>query len=280
MRTMRQFDPLIIENYVTDVFLYAPHGHTYYELIYILKGNGVHILNNNRMTYKAGDLFLMSPADRHHFTVRQRTQFVVIKFTDAYFGKNPETPTGSGVEVSPQIIMQLQSLKETKLEFKGRQKISLRHTIENIIAYKHYKNLGSLPYVYFQILSVFALIKDVLSPLDETIIIGKADRQQLISYIHQHIYDPNKCQIKHIAKYFNISTTYFGDYFKRNFGISYREYINHYRTNLIQKRIQGHQMSMKEIAAEFGFSDESHFSNYFHKQCKLRPAEYRKQRLQ
>lgn len=276
---MRQFDPLIIENYVTDVFLYAPHGHTYYELIYISKGNGLHILNNNRMTYKSGDLFLMSPADKHHFTVRQTTQFVVIKFTDAYFGNNPINLTGTRVEVIPQTIMQSRSLKESKLEFKGAQKISLKHTIANIIAYQHHKSLGSLPYVYFQILSIFALVEGVLIQSRSPVINGKADKQQVISYIHQHIYDPRKCQINNIARHFNISMTYFGDYFKRNFDISYRSYLNQYRTNLIQKRIEGNQMSMKEIAAEFGFSDESHFSNYFQKQLKLRPVEYRKKCL-
>jgi YesN/AraC family two-component response regulator len=103
-----------------------------------------------------------------------------------------------------------------------------------------------------------------------------ADKGALILYINQHIYEPEKIQVKYIANYFNIAGNYFGAYFKRNFGISYRDYINQYRTKLIEKRIISGNLSLKQIAAEFGFSDESHLSNYFKTRNQTRPTLYRK----
>ena len=85
MSILRQFDPLVINDYVTSIYQYAPHGHTYYELIYIGKGKGTHLLNNNSLDYQGGDLFLISPDDHHHFEVTLPTRFIVIKFTDDYF---------------------------------------------------------------------------------------------------------------------------------------------------------------------------------------------------
>jgi len=101
------------------------------------------------------------------------------------------------------------------------------------------------------------------------------DNDQIISYIHQNIYNPKLVQIKTIANHFNISQSYFGAYFKRNFSMSYRDYSNKLRVQLIEKRILNKQLSMKQIAYEFGFTDESHLSNYFKKQRNMKPSAVR-----
>lgn len=87
---------------------------------------------------------------------------------------------------------------------------------------------------------------------------------------------PQSCRIEVVAGAFNISGSYFGDFFKRNFGISYREYINGYRMDLMRRRIKSGRSTMKQITAEFGFADESHFSNYFKSRSQVRPAVYKK----
>jgi AraC-like DNA-binding protein len=277
MNTFRQFDPLVVKDYVTDVFLFAPHGHTYYELVYIFKGNGNHLLNNNQVSYHAGDLFLISPDDYHHFEVKQSTRFIVIKFTEDYF--NTSGLRGKGMDSMPQVVMRMQALKETKLVFNAPSALSLKSTVLNIASYKDFNNIGSSSHVYFQLLSVFGLIQEVLVTPNNLMSIGKRDNQQLISYLHQYIYDPEKCKIRNIAHHFNISATYFGDYFKKIYGISYRDYLNQYRIKLIEKRIESGSLNMKQIAEEFGFSDESHFSNYFKKQRKLRPVNFKRENL-
>lgn len=53
----KQFDTLVIHDLEEDVFHLPTHNHTYYELVYVIKGKGKHYLNNVVMSYKAGDLF-------------------------------------------------------------------------------------------------------------------------------------------------------------------------------------------------------------------------------
>lgn len=273
MSTFRQFDLLVINDYVTDIYRFAPHGHTYYELIYILKGKGIHLLNNNRFSYQSGDLYLVAPNDQHHFEVKQATRFVVIKFTEDYFSALHQTRTDK--DLVPQVIMQTRSLKETKVSFSPTSALSLKNTVENIIRCKDAANLVHSIYVYHQLLSIFGLIHEMLDNLNKQLPTGKTDKQQVIAYIHQNIYDPQKCQILTIARHFNTAVSYFSDYFKRNFDISYRAYLDQYRIRLIESRIKGGCLSMKQIAAEFGFNDESHFSNYFKKHRKLRPTTFK-----
>jgi len=274
MTTLRQFDPLIIRDYITDVFLFGPHGHTYYEMIYIFKGKGTHLLNHNLMDYHAGELFLISPEDHHHFEVKISTRFIVIKFTEDYFNISAEN--GLQRKLIPLDIMRLQALKEVKLNFDSLSASALQKTILAIAACKDNINVATSQFVYYQLLSVFGLIRDSAIPSNNLLNRHKMDKQQLIAYIHENIYDPKKCRITHLAPLFNISVSYFGDHFKRKFGISLRGYVNQYRIKLIENRISSGTLSMKQIAAEFGFSDESHFSNYFKSQAKLSPAAYKK----
>ena len=44
------------------------------------------------------------------------------------------------------------------------------------------------------------------------------------------------------------------------------------RIEEFEKRILNKQLSMKQIAYEFGFTDESHLSNYFKKQRNIKPS--------
>ena len=81
----RQFEPLEIDFLDVSVYHLPVHSHTYYEMIYVYRGSGIHQQNNNRVQYGVGDLFLVSPEDEHYFEVGEKSRLIFIKFTDSYF---------------------------------------------------------------------------------------------------------------------------------------------------------------------------------------------------
>jgi YesN/AraC family two-component response regulator len=86
------------------------------------------------------------------------------------------------------------------------------------------------------------------------------DMQAIFCYIHKHIYSPDQLRAPIMAEHFNITADYMGPYFKRNTGTTLREYIQNYRRTLIKQRMISGRYSLKQIAAEFGLTDESHVS--------------------
>jgi AraC-like DNA-binding protein len=272
----KQFEPLVITVFEEGEFHLPVHSHTHYEIIYIIKGSGTHLINTNRLPYKSGDLFVISPDDVHHFEIKKFTRFVFINFTDSYFSSKNHLAPDEFLRTQPEAIMRNKLLKEVGLVLDEPCKTILRNTIENIVAYNCRKDVSSSPIIYYQILSILGLIKEALAKLGQKAGNGPADKEALISYINQHIYEPEKIQVKSIAGHFNIAGNYFGAYFKRNFEISYRDYINQYRTKLIERRIMSGQLTLKQIAGEFGFTDESHLSNYFKNRNQTTPTFYRK----
>lgn len=271
----KQFEPLEIDTFETSVFPFPKHSHTYYEMIYIFKGCGNHHINQIVIPYKAGDLYLISPDDEHFFDIKKSTKFCFIKFNDSYFERNKYL-SDNLITASPIDIMRNSLLKEEKLIFDEPCRTILRKTVENIIEYNSFCKVSDSPIVFFQILSLFGLIREASAKFLKVNIDNAALRKDdLISYIHQNIYHPEKIRIGIISEHFNISNTYFSAYFKRNFDVSYRKYITDYKLKLIEKRIQSGQMTMKQIAYEFGFTDESHLTNYFKKQNNLSPTDYK-----
>ncbi|MFT3739278.1 MAG: AraC family transcriptional regulator [Breznakibacter sp.] len=271
----KQFELLEIETTEYEHYNLPNHSHTYYEIIYIAKGSGMHHLNSALLPYKCGDLFLVSPEDRHHLVYSKQTKLVFIKFTDNYFLGNRHLSPDIFASKNPLSIMRKQLFKEEKLIFGEPCKTILRKTIENILSYNCQKDVSTSPIVFYQILSIFGIIEEAAAKLSLRIDDGMPNKEDLITYVHQHIYTPEKIRIKHIAGHFNISANYFSAYFKSNFGISLREYVNDYRMRLIEKRLEAGQSTIKQIAYEFGFADESHLSNYFSSRKKIAPGSYK-----
>lgn len=276
MKKLNQFDTLVIDEFEEDKYHLPTHSHTYYEIIYIIKGSGIHQLNNNLLPYQSGDLFVISTDDEHYFDIKKRTRFFFIKFTDTYFNSNKKLSCDEFLLNTPENIMRDKSLKENVLKLDETCASILKNTIDNIRSYNCKANISTSPIAFYQILSIFGLIKESLQQQNIKITGSGIDNDQIISYIHQNIYKPKLVQIKTIADHFNISQSYFGTYFKRNFSISYRDYSNKLRVQLIEKRILNKHLSMKQIAYEFGFTDESHLSNYFKKQRNMKPSAVKK----
>ncbi|KMQ69424.1 cupin [Chryseobacterium sp. FH2] len=274
----KQFEPLEIDTFETAVFPFPKHSHTYYEMIYIFKGCGNHHINQIVIPYKTGDLYLISPEDEHFFDIKKSTRFCFIKFNDSYFQNNRHLSPDNFSPASPMDIMRNSSLKEEKLIFDEPCKTILKRTVENIVEYNKFNKVSDSPIIFFQVLSLFGLIREVSAKfLNIKVSHDTLKKDDLISYIHQNIYKPELIRIAAIAKNFNISETYFGAYFKRNFEVSYRKYITDYKLKLIERRILAGQMTIKQIAFEFGFTDESHLTNYFKKLMKINPSDYKLQ---
>lgn len=276
MPKLNQFETLVIHEFEDEKFHLPPHTHTYYEIIYIKKGSGIHHLNKNLLSYKTGDLFVISPEDEHYFDIKKNTRFVYIKFTDNYFNSKQNLTCDEFLVNTPESFMRDKILKETVLKFDKPCKTILRNTIENITIYDQYIDVTNSPIVFYQILSIFGLIKETIRGMNLQLQSTHLDNEQISNYIHQNIYQPKLVQVKVIADHFNIAQTYFSAYFKRTFSISYREYIHNLRTTLIEKRFHNNQLPIKQIAYEFGFTDESHLSNYFKKRKKMKPTDFKK----
>jgi AraC-like DNA-binding protein len=144
------------------------------------------------------------------------------------------------------------------------------------VAYKDFPNISYSHVIFHQIISLLALVKESLNKIDINYSLRDVNQEQLISYVHDHIYKPEVIQVKNIARHFHIAPSYFSAYFRRKFGTGYSEYVSQYRAKLIETRMLSKQYTLKQITEEFGFTDESHLSRFFKKYHQVSPGSYQK----
>jgi AraC family L-rhamnose operon transcriptional activator RhaR len=98
----------------------------------------------------------------------------------------------------------------------------------------------------------------------------------LLQYIQQNIYQPEKIKAEYISRHLGISESYLGRYFKKHANETMQQYIINYKLKLIEDRLLHSSMRIVEIADEFGFTDKSHFNRIFKKYRGMNPSEFRK----
>lgn len=272
----KQFEPLLITEFIEDTFHLPLHEQNYYELVYIRSGHGRHIINTFELPYETGDLFIVSPADKHYFKINEKTHFLFILFTDSYFLHNrPHKKIDTWVME----LMNDRSLRERKLRIDEPDRSIFVHLLEAVRLYHAAVANLSAPWLFDQLLAIFGRYKEISEaqrlPQDRNAL---SDRS-ISTYIHQHIFAPEYLQVKMIAQQFHIAPSYFGIYFKKNFGSSLRDYIHTYRIELIENRLKSTAYTLKQIAEELGFVDESHLSHFYKRAKGFSPKFYR-QKLQ
>jgi len=99
-----------------------------------------------------------------------------------------------------------------------------------------------------------------------------------IQFIKLHYKD--NISLQTVAEHVNLSFGYLSNLFKKEFGMTFVDYLNRYRVERAKELLLMTQIKSCDVAAEVGFSPEyTYFSKVFKKITGLNPNEYRKQRL-
>lgn len=264
-----QFVPLVIEDYKSMAMHLPLHTHTYYEMIYIHKGKGRHLLNGSTSNYEQGDILLISPSDEHVLAIEALTHLTVIKFTTGYLTEH----TLDGKLLDRIVaLMGNTFVKEFKLYLAPPFDTIFKNSINNLILYRKSPTLSSSSWVFYQFLSMMDIL---LHHQSDGGLGAKQSGDELLEYIHNNIYTPQILQIKKIAVHFNKSPSYFSYYFKKKYGKTFRDYTQNYRLQLIENRLKNSAYTIKQIAQEFGFYDKSHLYHFLKSVHHVNPGIYR-----
>lgn len=88
-------------------------------------------------------------------------------------------------------------------------------------------------------------------------------RHWIFAIYPNNIYNPDKIKADTISQHFGISQNYLGRYFKKHTNETMQQYIIKYKLKLVENRLLHSEMRINEIAAELGFTDESHLNKLF-----------------
>jgi len=258
-------EPYSIKFATTNKCSKREHKHSFFELVYVRSGTGMQCLNQSRCGYKSGNLFLITPDDCHFFEIETTTEFFFLKFNNIYIQEN-----NFGIENIRRMEYILQNVNHQpgcilkNIADRGL----VRPIIDAIFRESTIKDFYNQEMVHQLVNTIIMIVaRNIARFLPEQISTSMDERAlNILQYIQQHIYYPEKLKAEHIGNVFAVSNTYLGRYFKKHTGETMQSYITKYKINLIEHRLKFSNKRINEIVEEFGFTDISHLNKYFKKQ--------------
>ncbi len=280
MHTEQLFQPFEITIKKSNECPVEQHRHTFFELIYIMQGTGSHKINGNKFDYSAEHLFLIMPEVPHHFEINQTTTFLLIRFNNIFLkaqrAKEVHSDLGDWIQKLEYIFQNNHSPIGCIIRNKSDRPL-VRTLAESIIHEYVNQSHWHKELVQQLVNTVITIVaRNISMHMPELKRVQDNLSQQMIFYIHQHIYHPEHLKAETIASHFNVSPNYVSEYFKKHTGESLQQYIINYKLKLAQIRLQYSDMRVNEIAFELGFTDESHLTKMFRKYHGQTPTVYRK----
>lgn len=92
-------------------------------------------------------------------------------------------------------------------------------------------------------------------------------------YIELHL--ENRIDIHTLASLVGYADYYFSNKFKRETGLSIRDYVMHCKVERSKQLLKDTKLSIQEISEALGFSVQNHFAAVFRKLTGMSPTEYR-----
>lgn len=258
--------------------LHTEVGNNFFELLYIVSGTGIQTINQNRLSYEPGHLFLITPEDSHSLEIKNPTTIFQLRFTDIYIKNGPFT---SNNLYKLEYILHHAHHQPGCILKRITDKNLVHPIIEAIRHEYHNPTLYNTELIQLLINTLIVIIARNISEYLPENINKQSDAKAhiLLEYIQTHIYEPEKLSVTVMSEKFGISETYLGRYFKKQANETLQDYISKYRIKLAENRLLYSDLRVGEIANELGFNDESHLNKIFKKHRGTTPSAFRKKTL-
>lgn len=274
MKRFIQFTPLFIRHFSTMEWPFPLHNHNHLELMFIHRGHGIHHFNHQDTAYKNKCLFFLAPNDAHLFDIEGETEFSVLKFSYEFL-YTADNNSKKWNKILDELFMAKE--KHNPLLLSEEELLKLE-VLFRLIVQEWQENEAKPTETMLPLLhSILLLLQKNCSAIpnsqpqyNEPLFI------LVVRHIHEYIQNPDKISIGFLSSHFKISISQLSRIFKIEMGISIKHYIDAYRYRILENRLQHSRDLIKEISAEFGFTDVSHFNKFIKIQSQgLTPKQLR-----
>ncbi len=228
------------------------HCHDFFEIEYFAEGSGVHNMDGAQSDITDGMLYFMTPASFHGFETDgsciYNTMFSEKLCNSDLLARLIDGGMGFSVRLAGEDKIFIESLFRELGRARGDGYLM---TLIDCV-------LGKL-------LTLKGDGRTAVTPISKSVV-----------YITEHFCD--SCGLEEVAEYVGFTPTYFSSLFKKEMGISYKEYLDRLRFGHAKKLLEHTDKSIVQICRECGFNDYPNFIRRFRAKFRKTPGEMRKNR--
>lgn len=253
--------------------LYKPvevHWHEFYELGFVLAGQGEHVMNGVTQPLQRGSLFLLTPADFHEVIPQPGTS---LELFDVVFQ--------ASVLKEEVYLLLFQDLKQPMLSFTGSELEGIEYEFQRLWSESqqhhiasHLVMVGALERILIELLRKSRTTDpDPMNDVDPT------QHQKLsksLIYLHHNFREP--LTLDEVAAQVHLSPAYFSACFHRIYGASFQRYLQDLRLQFAMSLLAAAPVPISHVYAAAGFQTLSHFERAFKRKYGLSPRAFSKTR--
>lgn len=249
-----------------------PHRHDFFEVLYLMKGSGFHVIDGNKYEIKPPCIFFMSPGQAHKiefsndiegyififssdfYLANRSNQNSLIEFPFFYNIQQDNPPLQFENTTDTQFLKQLflRSISELKNNHKNRLD-TLRSILDLILTTctTHYKSDKS---------------------------IGIKSKGHILVKRFYHLLEENNhknLRLKEYANLLAVTPNHLTQVVKQFTGKTSSQIIKAKQVLEIKRLLAHTHLSISEIAHHLHFEDQSYFTKFFKRETNLSPLQYR-----
>jgi len=255
---------------------YFVHSHDFSELVVILQGSAVHIIEGREYPVTAGQVFLIHSGVSHGYKNVDGIEYINVMFQPEQLLQLSELRLLPGF----QALFYIEPFYRKEMNFKGMLTLNeaqLQEAIKLLDLILTEYELQPQGY-RLMIRSYFTALVGLLSRYYQ-IGSGADDNKALrigeaVTYIEEHFLQPVTLQAMADKAY--LSTRQFQRVFTRNYHTTPMDYVIRKRLDYSCTLLRHPSLSISQVALESGFRDQNYYARQFRKVYNCTPSEYRK----
>lgn len=271
-------DPTLpLQVYIRDPQPEFPmHSHGFDELVIILKGTAMHLIDEQQFPVKSGDVFVIAQNHEHQYQEMHGLALANILFDPEALGIaqwDIRALPGFHALFSLEPAFRSQHNFRSRLQLPERKLNQITQLIRDITRETEQRNPGYrvMAKGLFMQLSVLLSRAYSATPTDETIDLLRIG--DAIAHIETHYNE--KITLDELARKSHLSKRHFTRIFQECIGRSPIDHVMHLRCQKAAELLKGTDRTITDIAFECGFADSNYFTRCFRKTMDQTPGQYR-----
>ncbi|GIN71824.1 transcription regulator [Bacillus sp. J14TS2] len=279
--TKRMF-PFHIERYriLKDNYI-PPHTHDFFELVYVVRGNAHHQIEDKTYELSAGNVFILEPSMYHRFRASLSHDTVVynVLFNKEFLHRELNTLSTMPSFVNFFYLIPFLQKHSSFIQFLPLQlvqKIQIEKHLDAIYREYQEKEDGYQFVIKTRLIEVLILLSRYYKTNQgkQNIFISDDEAIQSIAhFLKEHCNQP--ISLSQLSKTFGISVSSLTAKFKAHTGKTLIEFKHTAQIQQACYKLQESKKKISTIALDSGFNDLSHFNRVFKKHTGTTPSHYR-----
>jgi len=249
-----------------------PHRHDFFEILYLLKGSGYHVIDGNKYEIKPPSIFFMSPGQAHKLELSNDIEGYIFIFTSDFYLIN-RSNQNSLIEFpffytihqdNPPLLLE----NESDIRFlEGLFRLGIAETLQS----------GN--YIVEMLRSILNLILTICADrykINENML-NKGKGQILVKQFFHLVEENNQknLSLSDYAGMIGITANHLTQTVKSLTGKTSSQIIKAKQLLEIKRLLAHTNLNVSEIASQLNFDNQSYFTKFFRRETGLTPLQYR-----